>query len=528
MKNTLLFSFFLMLASSSSASSIQVYGNVSGNWDTDTVQVVGDLLVPSDQFLVINPGVKVIFDGYYIFEVAGQIQAHGLINDSISFFVLDTLGLSSLESNKGSWGGFWFEPTISISDSSAFEFCKFDYGKAVAQDSIYWYGGAVYIKKYSKLRFSNCSFSNNIAYKNGGAIYCRDSNIKIEDCTFINNKAGTDIDYGYGGALCLEYSNAKVYRNYFTQNSSTGVGGGLSFEYSNPHIEANIFDDNYSAIGGGLCCLRSEQGNSIANNLIINNESMFFGGGAAFLEAHSLFVNNTVVDNFSMYAGGLYFNAAAKAVIKNCIIWNNSISSENGPQVTIFDVYSAPAFHYNNIQGGFDDFGGSGIGNFLGEYENNVDLAPQFIAMGEFYFSLSGASPCVNAGTLDTTGLLLPTKDLAGNKRIAEDRIDMGCYENQGNSGFQDFPFNKIEIVVAPNPARDHTIINLNAKEQSSLELVLLDVQGKVVLLVPMQNYAIGDHQIKLSTEQLDAGMYLLKFMEKHSQKTETLRLIVQ
>jgi predicted outer membrane repeat protein len=528
MRHSLLAYFILLLTVSVNASSIQVSGNVSGNWDTDTVQVVGNLFVPSNQSLVIHPGVKVIFDGYYYFEVAGQINAIGLINDSISFFVADTLGLSSLESNKGSWAGFWFEPGSTINDSSTFEFCKFNYGKAVSQDSVYWYGGAIFIKKYHKLRFSNCSFSNNIAYKNGGAIYCRESNIKVENCDFIDNKAGTADDYGYGGALCLEYSDAKVYRNYFTRNASTGVGGGLSFEYSNPDIDANIFDDNYSAIGGGLCCLRSEQGNSIANNLIVNNESMFFGGGVAFLEAHPLFINNTVVDNFSVYAGGLYIYTGAMPIIKNCIIWNNSISSENGPQVTIFDVYSAPEFYYNNIQGGFEDFGGSGIGNFLGVYEDNIDLDPRFIGAGAFPLSLKEDSPCVNSGTPDTTGLLLPAKDLAGNERFIENRIDMGCYENLRNSGSHNLIIDHIEFKVSPNPATDHSIINLKIREPLSLEMSLLDIQGKLILAIPMQDFTICNHQIKLSTGQLDSGLYLLKFMEKHSKQTETLRLVVQ
>lgn len=528
MRLSLLISFYLLLTVSLNATIIQVSGNVSGNWDTDTVQVVGDLLIPDNQTLIINPGVKVLFDGYYIFEVAGQIKAHGLRNDSIWFLVSDTLGLSNLESNKGSWGGFWFEPGSTINDSSTFQFCNFNYGKAVAQDSIYWYGGAVYIRKYSKIRFSNCSFSNNIAYKNGGAIYCRESNIKIEDCVFINNSAGTEMDYGYGGALCLEYSNAKVYGNYFTRNASTGVGGGLSFEYSNPDIDANIFDDNYSAIGGGFCCLRSVQGNSIANNLVINNESMFFGGGVAFLEAHSLFTNNTIVDNFSAYGGGIYFNAGAKPSIKNCIVWNNSIIGEEGPQVYIWDISSAPKFYFNNIEGGFEDFSGSGAGNFLGVYEDNIDLDPQFAGTGEFPLSLSGDSPCVNAGTPDTLGLLLPILDLARNARYVDNHIDMGCYENQGNSGFQDLLLINIELSVSPNPITDHSIITLNVQERTELEMTIVDVEGKVVLTIPIQNYSRGTHQINLSNSKLNSGVYLLKAIEKHSKRTKVLKLIVQ
>ncbi|NPD44197.1 T9SS type A sorting domain-containing protein [Lentimicrobium sp. S6] len=526
MRTIFLFSFFLILTVSIRASIIQVSGNVSGTWNADTVQVIDDILIPNNQILTINPGVKVIFDGYYFFNISGQIQANGLANDSISFFVSDTTGLYNLETNEGSWAGFWFEQISPNNDSSTFEFCKFNYGKAVSTDSVYWYGGAVRINKSDRIRFSNCSFSNNIAYKNGGAIYCRDSDIKIEHCMFLDNAGGTSIEWGYGGAVCLEYSNAIVCRNYFAKNSSTGTGGGLSFEYSDPDIEANIFYNNFSAIGGGLCCIRSKAGKAVVNNLFDHNGSTFFGGALAFLEAHTLFTNNTVVNNSSIYGGGFHINAGANPIIKNCIIWNNTISSEEGPQVCMYDVYSAPEFYYNNIEGGFEDFTGSGVGNGLIIYDNNIDLDPQFVGTGDFPFSPHGDSPCVNTGTPDTTGLLLPHTDLAGQLRIQEDQIDMGCYENQGNSGIQSGTINKLELSVSPNPITDHSIINLNILEQTELEFTITDSQGKEIVRIPMQDYSQGKHQISLPIIKLNSGLYFLKALEKNSNRIKVSKLM--
>jgi len=103
--------------------------------------------------------------------------------------------------------------------------------------------------------------------------------------------------------------------------------------------------------------------------------------------------------------------------IKNCIIWNNIALGSDGHQVYIWDVYSAPEFYYSDIEFGFENFSGSGVGNFLGAYENNIDLDPQFIGTGESPFNLAENSPCINSGTPDTLGLLLPLKDLAGNTR---------------------------------------------------------------------------------------------------------------
>ncbi len=178
-----------------------------------------NLLVPSYFVLTINPGGSVIFNGFFAFKVEGQVFAQGLEMDSISFFVTDTIGLHNVEITKGDWAGFWFEPIGTISDSSIFEFCDFKYGKAVSDDTIEWNGGGMGIVKYNNIRISNCSFTENMAYKNGGAIYSKSSHIKIENCDFTGNAGGTPLEYGYGGGVCLQYSDAKIYRNYFTQNS---------------------------------------------------------------------------------------------------------------------------------------------------------------------------------------------------------------------------------------------------------------------------------------------------------------------
>ena len=45
------------------------------------------------------------------------------------------------------------------------------------------------------------------------------------------------------------------------------------------------------------------------------------------------------------------------------------------------------------------------------------------------YYQLSEDSPCIDAGTPDTLGLNIPPMDLAGNERVWNDIIDMGCYE---------------------------------------------------------------------------------------------------
>lgn len=515
MKNLILILLGILFVTYSNATNIQVSGNVSGHWDVDTVLVMDDLLIPSGEILSINSGVKVIFQGHYQFKVEGLILANGQENDSVSFSVADTTGFYNIENTKGGWAGFWFEPKETLSDSSVFEYCHFSYGKAVSEDSVFWYGGAVFVHQYQNLRFYNCTFENNKAYKSGGGIYCHAASIKIEHCDFISNSCGTDMDYGYGGGLCLVYSKSRVKQNYFANNMATGVGGGMSFEYSNPRIESNVFYDNYTAIGGGLCCLRSEQSAPIVNNLFYRNKSLHFGGGVAFLEAHSLFVNNTVVENLSSYGGGFYFNAAAKPIIKNSILWNNTCATPEGHQAWLYDVYSAPQFYYNNIEGGFEDFGGSGFGSFIGVYENNLDSIPLFDENGAFPYGLLENSPCINAGTPDTIGLFLPLRDLSGNTRIKEERIDIGCYEFQGNSAIIEYAKEEL-VFVSPNPVRDQAVFQFeNSKLSFDAQLIIYHPNGSVIKCFEIGNQTSIQWDLKdESGIQLVSGWYLYHLVD--------------
>jgi hypothetical protein len=73
------------------------------------------------------------------------------------------------------------------------------------------------------------------------------------------------------------------------------------------------------------------------------------------------------------------------------------------------------------------------------------------------YYYLSAGSPCINTGTVDTTGMNLPVMDLAGNHRIWNNRIDMGCFEygstpvSIDNPEYSPLP-DKIMLSTYPNP----------------------------------------------------------------------------
>jgi predicted outer membrane repeat protein len=531
LKFTLLILLIFLMAIRSFSSHIIVSGNVSGTWNVDTVFVTDNILIASGQVLNILPDTRVEFQGHYRFRVDGQVVAMGIEEDSIWFTVSDTTGFSNLQTDDGAWNGLWFYHLSPVNDSSIFEYCEFEFGKAAFDtDSTNWYGGAACVREFDRLRFSNCRFINNRAYKNGGAIYAKDATFKIEHSTFENNFCGQPTLYGYGGGICLEYSNAVIYRNYFINNRSTGVGGGLSFEYSDPQMESNHFYDNYSAIGGGFVCLRSNGTRPIVNNLVEANSSLFFGGGIAVLETTMPFTNNTVVANFSGAGGGLYFNSSSFPVFKNCVVWDNYNQGGGGPQVYIWDTFSAPEFYYCDVEGGADQFGGTGGGGgFIGVYENCYEIDPQFIGSGQHPYQPSPNSICINNGTPDTSGLYLPEYDFAGNNRIMNYYIDIGAYETLVITSDPEFNSNTEGIFVFPNPFESEVNISFFLSESQPVKIFIIDSNGSIITRSVNTNLISGHHQFHFTIHDKETakntdGLYYL--IIRIGQKEQTLRLL--
>ena len=81
---------------------------------------------------------------------------------------------------------------------------------------------------------------------------------------------------------------------------------------------------------------------------------------------------------------------------------------------------------------------------------SNIDTDPLFYGGPDFPYNLSDNSPCIDAGTMDLPQFILdnmPDVDLAGNPRIVNNIIDMGCYEWNPTVGTEE-----IAIVKKPEP----------------------------------------------------------------------------
>ena len=415
----------------------QVSGDQSGTW-SGKIQIIGDVIVPDDETLIINPGTSVVSEGYYGITVLGSLFANGEENARITFTVADTTGYSNYEdSSAGAWQGFYFQKPGAVK----FSFCDFSYGKN--QDDTD--GGMMWINMANEMEIANCRFHHNTTRRRGGAIYAENSSLNIHGCEVFDNIAEAPIGQwtwgvGFQFLKCdLEISDMIFHDN----NSSTAYGGGMNIDSCSMTLKNAVFYNNNVVNAGGLGIQRCKDYMvKVVNMLAYNNTTSHYGGGLAMATSDPELNNLTIVHNYCGAGGGgmqMAFNACP--TINNCVFWDNhgvweknindSVFTYDGSQIWLWGDDNFPKFNNGLVMYGFDYiFGSFHIPE--DHYNNMLQDDPLFVDPQYFNYRLQANSPCINTGIEDVTGLFIPATDLDGETRIVGGRIDMGCYEWQG------------------------------------------------------------------------------------------------
>lgn len=491
---------------------IFVSGEINSNtvWDVDTVKIIGDINVIPGVLLKVNPGTYVESQGYYKINVSGTIKAIGTLNDTIYFTVNDTTNFSvDTNSVAGGWAGIRLVDNNILTDSSVFKFCRIQYAKKFDVYGGDVHGGAIFANNYSSLIIKNSIFDFNmvICYEDGfngaagGAIYCKDVNYAlIHGNLFQRNRS-----FDHGGAIHIDVqSHAIISNNTFKKNRAIfwkssggwvakgGTGAAVSSDDSfgeNPTICNNYCFNNQSVNG---MIYTSNEHSLIFNNLICNNE------GPGIMDGHQLstshIFNNTIVHNLTS-AGGI--SLYSRAMVYNNICWGNVRHGYDDVQIYAHPQLSNPQLFYNCVQ-----FGEGGEFS-INDYPEFTD--PSF-GVGIIYdgsiadWTLLDQSPCINRGTTDTTGLLIPYLDIARNPRIYGIRIEMGCYENQNvYVGLRDVANSKM-FSIYPNPGND--IIKI----ESVTDEVNFELHNSIGQLILQKSLTRGI--VDINTELFQDGIY--------------------
>ncbi|MCD6179049.1 MAG: right-handed parallel beta-helix repeat-containing protein [Bacteroidales bacterium] len=314
-----------------SYSSKYVSGNVSGDWDVDTVYVTGDITIPQDETLEIKPNTYVYFTGEYKMDVYGTLIAKGIKNYSITF-ASDTLKeTTSYPYYEGFWYGITFHSTDENEQTpSTLDYCNIKYAyerwldEASSQFNRRFGGGLIFYKStvnVSNTKLSDCYESGSLGgvftsiYSSGNIKNV--SMLRAGSITLLSSDANIE-SLNMNGTFGLYADSSKVkIKNSIFENPVQYSGHGINAE----HSEVEITDCEISNYNGNG--IRAEFSSFKIEHVGIKNNG---GDGAIFLESPSTIVNCEIIGN-SIH--GLRFQTVQNwgtiftSEIKNCVIAKN-------------------------------------------------------------------------------------------------------------------------------------------------------------------------------------------------------------
>jgi uncharacterized protein (TIGR02145 family) len=293
--------------------------------------ITNDIELASDDTLVIEPGVQVIFEDYYLFQVLGQFSAIGNEVDSIYFTVDDTSGYST--NNHNGWAGMELRTFLGDIDMS---YCVVEYSK-------HW-GGIYFDGDVSS--FSHCS----VRYNNTGIVIANGLDmdyVKIYSNRYDGISNGswilttlTDFEIYNNGGRGIKYaSNSKL-------NADRGIiknnkGGGILVGYeSQPTLDSIIIESNgdINVQGGGIMA----GGTCFLTNLTIKNNTALDGGIKSSIPGfEDLYLSNSIIkNNEAMNIGGGICQVLGGTYFSNIQIFNNVANNGGGMSIGSHDNYN--------------------------------------------------------------------------------------------------------------------------------------------------------------------------------------------
>lgn len=271
---------------------------------------------------------------------------------------------------------------------------------------------------------------------------------------------------GHGSGIHICGGPLTVHHCFFHDNNGdkgSAVGTREEDYSSDMNVYNCIFDHNLADSGHGACLGLGDGASNddpvhatVVSNLFINNRSDKFGGYASIFICYNhtelIFVNNTVVNNFNYMDGedlysGMMFRGNTRNLLANNIIVGNTISVDK-----LMPPVETPHPNYINLGGSFATLANNIIESNIRENQNMTASDNQMFDAGFDYSAVLDSQyqpkgTALGAGTLgkytisfndgktnevsvkDVLGKY--DKDLAGNPRVTNGKVDLGCYQAQ-------------------------------------------------------------------------------------------------
>jgi len=305
------------------------------------------------------------------------------------------------------------------------------------------------------------------------------------------------------------------------QGGLGGRCGSLFCKQTDLYLENVKLFNNVNVVLGGVVDL-FQSSPAITNCLIAQNQ----GFGIFCYESNPYLTNLTITNNDTLsgyYQGGaIYCKERSHPVVVNSIFWHD-LTDEIVFATWLSDT-SAVTVHHTDIQDGEEGINTGNNGTVYWQ-EGNIDQYPLFTGAGNDPYTLSDDSPCINAGTPDTTGLNIPAFDLAGNPRYRGGQIDMGAYENQNVTTFVNpfIPAENVEFLCSPNPFSDELTIIYHVSESVYTSIEIYNSAGKKVKELSHKLPSEGRQVCQIKTNDLPAGIYFCVLKTKEGLQTKKI-----
>ncbi len=332
------------------------------------------------------------------------------------------------------------------------------------------------------------------------------------------------------------------HNNHLENVTFTGAATAIIIDNGFPVIQ------NVRVTNSLACGVRASTSSPVFRNMILDNNFNSTDGGAFyFTTSFPTLVNVLIVDNQADRGAGIYCNPAVIDIINSTLTGNssgnfggsgiyggnnsiisltNSIVYDNFPEeVFLQGIYSPGSINVLNstIRDGEAGIQGTTAWT-INWLEGNLDLSPDFMEYGNSPYALSETSPCIDAGTPDTTGLGLPIWDLLDNKRFwdgdndGDTIVDMGAYEFGATVvGMEAVAQGSIPIATGikvqgyPNPTSGVYHIGVTLDRQEPVSWQVFDVRGMLVYEAGKRLLKAGEHELKLDAGELKEGVYFCR-----------------
>jgi hypothetical protein len=331
------------------------------------------------------------------------------------------------------------------------------------------------------------------------------------DCLLIENFTTDSMGFLYAGGILTGVIKNSIFRNGISTFTSSEVWADPLINVSVGEsivIENSIFaditmadDDSQALSFGGMSNPTIQQYYSFRNCLFSNISCNDRG---VLMVGHAYPIMNITNCTFAGHTGnGEALMVNGIVTISNSIFYNDrsveiAINPMDGSGIT-----TTLTLNNNLIRNGYSDIW-QGPGSTINYYDTNISGNPLFLGGDDIhtplYYSLSEFSPCINTGTPDTTGLGLPPYDLAGNWRIWNSRIDMGCFEFGSEPWVaNDDPYvpelpGVITATNYPNPFNPTTTIAFSLPVAGRTTLEIYNFKGQRIRTLIDDYFPSGKH----------------------------------